>query len=770
MALYIIQSLIGMAQYLVNPSFEGIPQADIPPPNWYICSPGSTPDVQPGIWEVYLPASNGDTYIGLTSRENFTWEDVHATLTTPLSTDSCYIFQIDLAFEDFVYSYYREPLVLMVYGYNTPCDKNYLLWQSPVISDEYWLTYEFMVHPNEVDITDLVLEAYYTELPAYWGYIMIDNIRIQTTPFAILGNDTTLTLCEGDTFMLDPGSGFDGYLWQDGSTQQTYLVDTTGFYWVEVLNEEGCSWTDSIYVTVEEYLQLDIGNDTILCIGDSLLLHAGGGFMSYLWQDNSIDPTYIVSTSGLYWVTVSDSSGCFGTDSIEINFLPPPEICLGEDFTFCSGEEQLITPGQGYLSYLWQDNTTNDFYTVFETGLYWVTVFNGCGTDSDTVYAEALPSPEPDLGPDTILCEGQTLYLDLGNQYLNYTWQDNSSLPFFMVTDAGYYFVIVENNYGCFGDDEIIVDISYPDIDLGGNGYVCEGDTVILDAGDEFESYLWQDNSTNQTYIVSEGGTYTVTFTDVYGCMGIVEVTYELYPYPTADLGTDQQICEGTILLLEGPDNGDYTYYWNGIEGEQVFEVSESGVYQMGLVNACDSVSDEVQVLVMPVPSVYLGEDKILFPGQTIELDAGNEFDSYIWQDGSGEQYYVVTENNIYADDPYYYVEVTEGICKNSDTVKIELFEVWVPQVITPNGDGKNDLFQPDPNKWHGIRRHTIMVFNRWGEKIWESEDFESGWDGKQNGRNVTDGTYFWILEVYYGQENIKQILKGSLTVLGSVY
>ena len=128
----------------------------------------------------------------------------------------------------------------------------------------------------------------------------------------------------------------------------------------------------------------------------------------------------------------------------------------------------------------------------------------------------------------------------------------------------------------------------------------------------------------------------------------------------------------------------------------------------------------------------------------------------------------IVTENNIDPDNPYYCVEVTEGICKSSDTIKIELFEVWVPNVITPNGDSKNELFEPDPEKWQGINRHKIIVFNRWGEQVWESEDFPSGWDGKQNGRYVAEGTYFWVLDVYYGSQDIKQSLKGSLTILGT--
>jgi gliding motility-associated-like protein len=61
-----------------------------------------------------------------------------------------------------------------------------------------------------------------------------------------------------------------------------------------------------------------------------------------------------------------------------------------------------------------------------------------------------------------------------------------------------------------------------------------------------------------------------------------------------------------------------------------------------------------------------------------------------------------------------------------------------------------------------------MTIYNRWGGKVWETNDFPSGWDGKQNGSYVADGTYFWVLEITYGPENLKQVLKGSVTVLGA--
>ncbi|MEZ5197908.1 MAG: gliding motility-associated C-terminal domain-containing protein [Bacteroidales bacterium] len=104
--------------------------------------------------------------------------------------------------------------------------------------------------------------------------------------------------------------------------------------------------------------------------------------------------------------------------------------------------------------------------------------------------------------------------------------------------------------------------------------------------------------------------------------------------------------------------------------------------------------------------------------GETLELDAGEGYDAYtLWQDGSGGQYFLITEQNMDTENPYYYVEVKQGMCLNSDTVKVELFEVWVPIVITPNGDGWNDVFEPDMNSWNGIQKHSMEVFSRWGER-----------------------------------------------------
>lgn len=900
-----------------NPSFEGIYLQLGPPPDWEVCEFNSSPNVQPGKYSVFLPPSHGETYIGVYCRIDGTWEDLYSVLDVPLSKDSCYIFQIDMAYWPVLSFAPVDPCVVKIYGSNSTCDKTNLLWSSPPVDNQEWMTAEFMIHNSEFDITDLIIEAYWVGTVPYRGYVLLDHIRINQTPQFELGNDTTITLCDNDSVLLDPGSGFNGYLWQNGSTNQTFTVDTTGLYWVQAFNAQGCSWTDSVYITIEEYMpmesgsidstmvcvgqevtiaanilngaqpfsyewlglpdttqsitviadstmyyyvlvtdkcdnefldsikivalpgpDIDIGNDTLICYGEEYVISAGGGYSAYLWQDDSQDSVFTVtgpgifwvqvwdalgcsnsdsiqiefypevvpqlgndtvlcisdnitldagsgwvsilwydgstaqtntvSDPGYYWVTVTDENGCTGTDTISVDLSPAVVVSLGGDTTLCFGDFYVLDPGNNFTSYLWQDGSTEPFLPIVSPGVYWVEVTDtyGC-TGADTVSINFVPTPEVDLGNDTTICTGSTITLDPGNQYISYLWQDNSTLPFYMAFTTGYYSVTVTNIYDCPASDEIFVEVTSPDIDLGPDTILCIGDTMLLDPGQGYSSYLWQDNTTQTLYPVIDEGIYTVLVTDTYDCISMDTVTIEGLAKPVADLGQDKALCEGETVLLE-TIQGPFEYSWNGEPGDHTLEVSLGGTYTVEVSNICGAITDQVEVIEYPVPEIYLGQDQVMFEGDVIELDAGEGFDNYVWQDGSGEQYFIITESNYNTNDPYYYVEVTDGPCKNSDTTRIILFMVKIPNVFTPNGDNNNDKFLPMEDGWNGVNNHHIDIFNRWGEKVWESDDFESGWDGKRNGNYVSDGTYFWVLDVYFGESHIKQRVKGTVTLLGS--
>jgi len=907
-------SISGFSQYLANPSLEGTLLMIGPPPDWAICLYNSSPNVQPGKYAVFLPPSDGITYIGLYCRIDGTWEDMYTVLDIPLSKDSCYKFKMDLAYWAQLSFAFVYPCVIKVYGTNVTCDKKQLLWSSNAIDNEEWETFEFLIHNTEFDITELIFEAYWTGVTPYRGYALLDNMKISPTPKMELGNDTTLVLCENDSIILDPGPGFSGYLWQDGSTAQTYVTDTSGLFWVQVFNAQGCSWTDSLEITIEEYQEMQtemldstyvcegqevsvsvtvnygagpftyewlglgitdsiatfivdstafyvveitdkcgnmisdsikfvvspgpeisLGADTTVCYGDDLVLDPGGGYSTYLWQDGSQDSVYsvmqegwhwvivsdwmgcvnmdsiyvdflpelifdlgndtilcevdeilldagsewtsylwfdgtmqqtnLVTQQGSYWVTITDENGCTASDTLIVDLSPAVVVSLGGDTTVCAGDNFILDPGN-FTSYLWQDGSVEPYYPILYAGVYWVSVTDELGCiGADTINIDLNPSPQVSLGNDTVICTGTTITLDPGSQYSSYLWQDNSSLPIYTVNTTGYYTLTVTNLYDCSAIDEVFIEVTSPDIDLGADTSICSGDTFVLDPGQGYESYVWQDFSTEPYFDVLTSDLYSVIVTDQYNCSSTDEVLVDVIPVPYSDLEDTLALCEGDYVVIELPD-GPFDYYWNGEPGGPTLEVNFGGVYTYKISNECGSVSNNVYVAEYPVPDVNLGNNQVLQVGETIELDAGQGFDSYLWQDGSGERFYIVTTSNADPDNPYYYVEVTDGPCKNSDTTKIVLLKVKIPNVFTPNGDSHNDTFTPMDDNWSGINKHHIEIFNRWGEKVWKSDNFEAGWDGKRNGRYVAEGTYFWILDIYYGENNITQRLKGTVTVL----
>ncbi|MBL4754955.1 MAG: gliding motility-associated C-terminal domain-containing protein [Flavobacteriales bacterium] len=98
------------------------------------------------------------------------------------------------------------------------------------------------------------------------------------------------------------------YLWQDNSTSPTFTVTQPGTYWVQLTNSCGTTG-DTVEVIPGALPTVELGNDTLLCAGDSLTLNAANTNSAYLWQDNSTNPTLDVTQPGTYWVGVTNICG-----------------------------------------------------------------------------------------------------------------------------------------------------------------------------------------------------------------------------------------------------------------------------------------------------------------------------------------------------------------------------------------------------------------------------------------------------------------------------
>ena len=576
-----------------------------------------------------------------------------------------------------------------------------------------------------------------------------------------LGNDTLM--CTNDSVILYPGAGYVSYLWQNGSTDSIFVVNTYGTYWVEVIDNIGCVYSDTINIELFPSPIINLGNDTLLCLGDSLILNAGGGYLSYNWNTGSNDSIIVISSFGIYWVEVTNEFGCTAIDSILVDIYPFAweELDLGQDTMFCFGEVIVLNAGSGYTFYQWQDGSSDSIFIADTAGVYYVYVENPCGSGSDTIVLNTYPVTDINLGNDTAVCSGESVLLDPGFGFESYLWQDGSSNQFFYASQTGAYWVqVIDSNY-CYAYDTINLEFILPNPDIGSDTAICSGDSITFYVDDIFANYLWQDGSVLPFFTADSAGLVWCEVIDTLGCLGRDSVYLEIIYPPLVSLGNDTSFCLGDSLwLIVLPFGNNYNLTWQDGSTDSLFLVTQHGNYWVLASNQCGIGSDSVFVNVQQLPFVFLGNDTILAMNDYLILNAGEGFENYLWNDGSS--YQTLTVN----DAGNYWVSVFDGLCYNTDSINIEPIQcdMLIPIVITPNWDGDNDYFFANTSE--DIYEFSLVVFSRWGEKIWETEIKDDKWDGTKNGKPASDGTYYWITKYKCLGSPQKFIRRGSVTVL----
>jgi hypothetical protein len=254
-------------------------------------------------------------------------------------------------------------------------------------------------------VTPLVTTTYFVELTD--GAITVqDEITITVVNLPVINLGPDVSECEGGQAVLDAGPGFSTYFWSNGQTSQSIIATEPGIYWVEVANDYGCTKRDSVVFSVNPLPVIDLGADLNFCEGSPVILTAGTGYASYLWNTGATGDFISTSEPGEYWVEVTDANSCANRDTIVLTMLPLPEVDLGADQTFCEGSYIILEAGNGFSSYLWNTGETGPSENVFQPGEFWVEVTdaNGCSNrDTIVVTMDPLPvAPEITSGPSSV--------------------------------------------------------------------------------------------------------------------------------------------------------------------------------------------------------------------------------------------------------------------------------------------------------------------------------------------------------------------------------
>ncbi|MEZ4888840.1 MAG: gliding motility-associated C-terminal domain-containing protein [Chitinophagales bacterium] len=484
----------------------------------------------------------------------------------------------------------------------------------------------------------------------------------------------------------------------------------------------------SVFTTVNdiEFIETEIccniiptiSENTTICEGENTTLTASGG-QFYVWSPtegldnaNSVNPIASPSITTIYQVTISDFNECTATASTKIFVSPNPIINIPSPINLCQGETiELGFENQTFDSYLWQDGSTNPTFNASQSGAYAVTVTdsNGCNATAST---EIFVSPNPIINiPSPInLCQGETIELGFENQtFDNYLWQNSSTNPTFNASQSGAYAVTVTDSNGCTATASTKIFVSpNPIINIPSPINLCQGETIELGFENQtFDSYLWQDGSTNPTFNANQSGTYAVTITDSNGCKGVemIEVNDFVAETPILDLGADVlTLCQDSTVTLQIEENFN-SYLWSNGSTESFLNITEAGTYKVTVSNSCNSV------LASAVDSIL-----------------------------------VITED-----------------CSIEEQNPDNLTKIVVPTAFSPNEDGVNDFMKV----WHtpDIQIIEFTIYNRFGKSVFTTNNSTEYWDGNYKFQKQDIGVYVYYLEAIDSKENAI-FKKGNFTLI----
>lgn len=569
-------------------------------------------------------------------------------------------------------------------------------------------------------------------------------------------------------------------------------------------NTNGCTNSDTAQQIVFALPVVTLANFSPFCINiPSVVLTGGNPAGGTYTGPGVVSNEFHANVTGLGTFTItyiySDSNGCVDSIHGDLTVHDIPVVGLSPFNPVCKGSPAFpltggTPPGGTYSGVGVNNGNFNPLFASTYTITYSYQDANGCVNDTVQLLL-VLDKPIVTLPAINDICVNNPPITLSGGDPAGGTYSGPGVTGTQFdptVTGAGSFIITYTyaNIANCVDSTHQTINVRpLPIVNFNDESGICvNGDTIVLSGGDPVGGTYSGPGVTNGIFNPDSTGvgTFTMvyTYTDQYGCSASSTQTVTVFPLPVQfdvtgggidcqDIGTPVGLDSSEVgveyhLLVNGVIQG-FPYTGSGSSfsfGNQYL----SGTYTIYAINettGCENTMvDSAIVDLIPLPDPKLGDSIYLCDVQEIILDAGTYADSltYLWQDGSNNRYFTVTEPGVY------WVSVGLGDCIAYDTIEVwNCSKLIIPNVFTPNNDEFNDRFKP--KAIGDIIDFKVQVFNRWGKMVYESTDLEEGWDGTtfNNGSACAEGTYFYIINyisITYPQTRKDNKVSGSVSLL----
>lgn len=607
------------------------------------------------------------------------------------------------------------------------------------------------------------------------------------------------TVCSADTFSLGIQSlvcsvGKIKYHWSPSAfINDTTLMSpkaslvTSAWIKLVVIDSMGNQATDSVFVFVDgnccrSYAKWNAPLP-VVCPGDSIEFinqSVNKAGVSYQWDfglnaspsqyAGQTPPKIYFTPSGSFEVRLRIQDFC-GIDTFKskVYVLEAPPLDALTDTIICNPDslEFFVNTVSSYRHWwspgvYFNDSTTNDVKVWIDSSrrIYFglTDIWSGCAnSDSFKVEIEAIDTLV--YGLDTTLCFPNSITIDyLGSGVSSVLWGDGStSLPRVLSDSGSHIITLFRNN--CSYNDTHTLNLIQRDLSVYGPGLLCKDDSGLYYINRQFNSMLWNTGSTDSFTVFRSEGKLKVTV-DNGACIISDSMEVERFNLPPFISG-GSTVCPDDSILLQTTYFGANITWSTGDTGSTTW-IKAPGQYILTVERGGCELTDTVQVGTVIVPQFRFPNDTALCRGDTAFITGSSWPGSiYLWHDGTNDTFKHITQNGTY------WLTISNVCGYATDTFNVLFGDCdcisYIPNAFTPNNeDGLNDFFGPT---YCPLRDFKMIIFDRWGEIIFETNDLNRLWDGTYNGVPVMEGVFGYLIQ-YVDVRGDRVNAKGNVTVI----